>query len=463
MGFGGKWLKWIKFCTTTVKFSILINGAPSGFFSSKRGLRQGDPLSPFLFILAMEGLNDMLRTAQTRGWIRGFNANMNNRQGLAISHLQYADDTLIFCDADSSQLKYLRVILILFEAISGLHINWGKSLIFPVNEVPWINMLANILGGKVGDLPTTYLGMPLGDKSRSKVKWDQVILSKKEGGLGIRNLKIQNQSLLMIMKWLWRFASQEQALWKETIKARFGMENLWITNLSTQPYGSGVWRSIRNLWIKFFNKCKIKVGNGGRTLFWEDKWVDQVSPKISLGTMVMWDKRYVEGELVECGNQMLTCKLVGITQDFTWYLECCLCDCDKVEKGALVGIGCCQNSGFLVHSQHLDYDQLLWLVDTSTARTDHSTEALLIVDELLQKAHLAMEFGEVVRNEEIAWRQRSRIQRLENGDQNTKFSYWMATTHKRFNSIDSLDIEENTVTDQATLSIGWKATLSRAI
>ncbi|WMV40391.1 hypothetical protein MTR67_033776 [Solanum verrucosum] len=220
------------------------------------------------------------------------------RQGLAISHVQYDDDTLIFCDVDSSQLKYLRVILILFEAISGLHINWGKSFIFPVNEVPRINMLANILGGKVGDLPSTYLGMPLGDEHVKRmdairrnflwqgncdsnnhkfhlVKWDQVILSKNEGGLGIRNLKIQNQSLLM--KWLWRFASEEQALWKETIKARFGMENLWITNLSTQPYGSGIWRSIRNLWIKFFNKCKIKVGNGGRTLFWEDKWVDQVT------------------------------------------------------------------------------------------------------------------------------------------------------------------------------------------
>jgi len=77
----------MKFCITTVKFSVLINGSPSGFFSSQRGLRQGDPLSPFLFILAMEGLNDMLRTAQMKGWIRGFNANMNDRQGLAISHL----------------------------------------------------------------------------------------------------------------------------------------------------------------------------------------------------------------------------------------------------------------------------------------------------------------------------------------------------------------------------------------
>ncbi|KAG5617177.1 hypothetical protein H5410_017001 [Solanum commersonii] len=89
-----------------------------------------------------------------------------------------------------------------------------------------------------------------------------------------------NQSLLM--KWLWRFVSQEQALWKETIKTRFGMENLWITSLPTQPYGSGVWRSIRNLWAKFFNKCKTKVGNGGRTLFWEDRWVDQCKDEDNL-------------------------------------------------------------------------------------------------------------------------------------------------------------------------------------
>lgn len=97
------------------------------------------------------------------------------------------------------------------------------------------------------------------------VKWDQVIQSKKEGGLGIRNLKLQNQSLMM--KWLWRFASQEQALWKETIKARFGMENKWTTYMPTQPYGTGVWRSIRSQWISFANRCKIKVGNGGKHYF----------------------------------------------------------------------------------------------------------------------------------------------------------------------------------------------------
>jgi len=81
----------------------------------------------------------------------------------------------VFCGAEKEQLKHLRVIFILFEAISGLHINWGKSFVYPVNEGPDINSLASILGGKVGELPTTYLGMPLGAKSKSKNIWNAVV------------------------------------------------------------------------------------------------------------------------------------------------------------------------------------------------------------------------------------------------------------------------------------------------
>ncbi|KAH0670732.1 hypothetical protein KY290_026130 [Solanum tuberosum] len=127
MGFGDKWLKWIGFCIKTVRFSILVNGEPAGFFPSERGLRQGDPLSPFLFILAMEGLNNMIRVANQNDWIKGFNIGNQSGVNLQICHLLYADDTLIFCDAKAEQVSYIRVVLVIFEAISGLAMNWGKA------------------------------------------------------------------------------------------------------------------------------------------------------------------------------------------------------------------------------------------------------------------------------------------------------------------------------------------------
>lgn len=90
MEFGRKWVSWVKLCITTVKFTIVINGAPELFFVSQRGQRQGDPLSPFLFIITMEGLNDtykengslnnILRTVHRNGWICGFNVAQNHEE-----------------------------------------------------------------------------------------------------------------------------------------------------------------------------------------------------------------------------------------------------------------------------------------------------------------------------------------------------------------------------------------------
>ena len=114
MGFGEKWANWICYCISTIKFSILFNGSPTGFFSSQRRLRQGDPLSPFLFIIAMESLNDMMKTAQSNSWITGFRVDSRAGNNLEIAHLQYANDTLVFCRANRGQIKFLRVIFILF-------------------------------------------------------------------------------------------------------------------------------------------------------------------------------------------------------------------------------------------------------------------------------------------------------------------------------------------------------------
>ena len=134
-------------------------------------------MSPFLFVIAMEGLNNMIKVARNTNYLRGFEVatNPNFVPNLAVTHLQYANDTLIFCDAEEGQLLILRSILVLFEGVSGLHINWRKSMLFLINEVTNIEELSRILRGEVGTLPTTYLGVPLGDKSNSMNIWSSVM------------------------------------------------------------------------------------------------------------------------------------------------------------------------------------------------------------------------------------------------------------------------------------------------
>ena len=85
------------------------------------------------------------------------------------SHLLFANDTLIFCDADLDQMLLLRMLLIWFEAMSGLKINLGKSELVPMGAVHNIELLMAVLGCKQGSLPMKYLGLPLGAKFKDKI------------------------------------------------------------------------------------------------------------------------------------------------------------------------------------------------------------------------------------------------------------------------------------------------------
>ena len=106
-----------------VCFSILINGTPHGFLGSSRGLRQGNPLSPLLFVLVMEAVGRMLDKAVHEGRLSGFNVGASAGRSLMVFHLLFANDTLIFCDANIDQMLILRMVLIWFEAVSGLKVN----------------------------------------------------------------------------------------------------------------------------------------------------------------------------------------------------------------------------------------------------------------------------------------------------------------------------------------------------
>ena len=137
-------------------------------------LRQGDPLSPYLFLLAMEALSQLLSRARNGNFISGFRVGGRGSEGLFVSHLLFADDTLIFCDADADQLQYLSWTFMWFEAISGLKVNLNKIEAIPVGEGIPMETLAAVLGCKIGSLPTSYLGLPLGAPYKSIRVWDVV-------------------------------------------------------------------------------------------------------------------------------------------------------------------------------------------------------------------------------------------------------------------------------------------------
>ena len=167
-------MRWIKWCISTSSFSVLVNRSPAGFFPSSRGLRQGDPLSPYLFVIGMETLSCLLNRATDGNYLSGTKFTDGKGEELVISHLLYADDTLLFCKADRDELKFIRWTLTLFEAVSSLKINLNKSEILPIGPVAKMEELASELGCKAETLPTTYLGLPLGAKHKALRVWDSV-------------------------------------------------------------------------------------------------------------------------------------------------------------------------------------------------------------------------------------------------------------------------------------------------
>ena len=127
IGFGSWWIGLIQWCISTASFSVIINGSPAGFFKSPRGLQQGDLLSPYFLCLGIEVYSILIDKATWGGYLASYNFRNSFGDVVNISHLLFADDSLVFYKDSEDEMLYLSWILLYFEALSGLRINLDKT------------------------------------------------------------------------------------------------------------------------------------------------------------------------------------------------------------------------------------------------------------------------------------------------------------------------------------------------
>jgi ribonuclease HI len=159
MGFNASWVSMIMECVRSVSYSVLINGEPRGFFHPTRGLRQGDPISPYLFLLCAEGLNALLAKAALSKKIQGISI---SRGGPKLTHLFFADDSVLFCRATLHECNAIQDILRTYERVSGQQVNQDKTTLFFSSSTREAiqNEIKDALGLPAIRQYENYLGLP---------------------------------------------------------------------------------------------------------------------------------------------------------------------------------------------------------------------------------------------------------------------------------------------------------------
>ncbi|GAU42324.1 hypothetical protein TSUD_25500 [Trifolium subterraneum] len=261
-GFGEKWRGWIRACVFSGNLSVLVNGCPTEEINIQRGLKQGDPIAPFLFLLVAEGLSGVIKSAEERNLFTGFKV---GNAGLSVSHLQYADDILFLGEATIDNLWTLEAILRSFELASGLKVNFAKSCVMGVKvNSNFLGMAERFLHCRVGSLPFMYLGLPVGENPRKDITWKPLLdtLAKrlndwqnKYVSLGGRVILL-NSVLNSIPIFLPIFHEDSCKVWKRTVKLQ--RQFLWGC---TKNESKIAWVSLVNVF-----KPKTEGGLGIRDL-----------------------------------------------------------------------------------------------------------------------------------------------------------------------------------------------------
>ncbi|GJR94426.1 RNA-directed DNA polymerase, eukaryota [Tanacetum coccineum] len=288
IGFGAKWRSWIRGSLSSGKASILVNGSPTSEFHLHRGLKQGDPLAPFLFLLIMEALHLSFSQAVEAGIFTSIKIDPT----ITLSHLFYADDAVfigmsiniqkshllgvgisenyvvkaaksIGCSIMKTPFRYLGILVgdnmssnkAWDETITKMKKRLSKWKLNTLSIGGRLTLLKSVLGStpiynmSIFKVPKSILnqmerlrrnffnGVQDGDRKIAWVKWSKVLASKKFGGLGVSSFFALNRALLF--KWVWRYLSQDNSLWFRVIAAIHGS----IIHPLSAAYNS-IWSSI---------------------------------------------------------------------------------------------------------------------------------------------------------------------------------------------------------------------------
>eukprot|EP00253_Pinus_taeda_P026951 PITA_26951 len=300
---------------STTSFSILLKGSPSRTFTPSRGLRQGDPPSPFLFVLMMEGLGRAIKVANAEGRIQGLKLTPD---GAASTHQQFVDDTMLQGIPTVKESGAFKQIMNDFALAAGTKVSLDKSKVLFFNiDIAIQRNLTRILRFQRDQLPSKYLGMPLTNKPLSKgvwepaipifmfsalpapkgvmqqirsiqrdflwgkgeekkkwalVAWDKLYKPKAHGGLGLHDPETLSKVLGAKLWWMWlkESATPWAKLWKQKYANNWQEKD--HIRMSGLIKGSHIWNLAweNRAIVQQHSVWEIRAGNLAR--FWEDNW-----------------------------------------------------------------------------------------------------------------------------------------------------------------------------------------------
>ncbi|OMO89581.1 reverse transcriptase [Corchorus capsularis] len=325
MGFDEKWINWTMECVSTVRYSVVINGEPEGNINPTRGLRQGDPLSPYLFLFIVDVLSRMI-IQETEG--KQLSGMKLCRAGPEITHLIFVDDSLFFLKGSEKNCDKLKELIMKYCAASGQQVNLSKSsLIFSSNTPEDVKTtISNRVGIPIAANPGTYLGNPAATWGKTRKEalhfvkervlsriqgWKQKMLSQggreillkavasaiptyfmsclkfpislcKEMSAGMARFWWGQQNDEGRIHWYWRITQNPDALWVKVLKGIY-FPNCDVTNARRGGRASWMWSSILNGRDFMEKELRWRVANGENISVTDDRWIPKLeSGKIDL-------------------------------------------------------------------------------------------------------------------------------------------------------------------------------------